>query len=63
MSAIFQIIAGFFVEIWLLLRRKERDLEENSVIGTSEFEREFSWSWAVVFGLPVMIWAGFKYWF
>ena len=44
---------------WLF--RKERELQENSRVGTSEFEREGGWIWpAIALGL-ILIWAGIKY--
>lgn len=48
------IIKGLF--------RAERKLQENSRVGESEFEREFSWTWAVVLGLLLLAGAGIKYW-
>jgi hypothetical protein len=44
------------------LFRAERKLHENSVVGQSKFEREFSWAWALIFLLLILIGVGIKRW-
>jgi hypothetical protein len=42
------------------LRRAERNLQENSRVGTSEFERKPSLAWAIIGLVALGVWFYFK---
>ena len=51
MSTIFENIADGFLDIWYFLRGKQRELDESSTIGQSEFEKEGpGLPWALIIG-------------
>ncbi len=51
MSHLLSVIVEGALDIWCLLRGKQRDLDESSVVGQSEFEKEGPglW-WALIIG-------------
>ena len=51
MSTIFSVIVEGFINIWCHLVGKQRELDESSTIGQSEFEKEGpGLLWALIIG-------------
>ena len=56
MSTIFSVIVEGFLTIWCHLSGKQRDLDENSTIGQSEFEKEGpGLLWALIIGGSLLV--------
>ena len=49
MNYLLDVITAGALDIWCLLRGKQRDLDESSVVGRSEFEKEGSGPWWLLF--------------
>jgi hypothetical protein len=55
MGRLLSVIVDGFLDIWGILRRKQRDLDEGSVVGQSEFEREGPGPmWAAIIGAGML---------
>ena len=58
MGHLLSVIVEGFLDIWCCLRGKQRDLNEGSVIGQSEFEKEgpgFLWAAIIAGGLLITV--------
>ena len=56
MNYLLSVIADGVLDIWCSLRGKQRDLDESSVVGQSEFEKEGlgPW-WLVIIGVGLLM--------
>lgn len=58
MGHLLSVFVEGFLDFWCFLRGKQRELEESSTIGQSEFEKEgpgFLWAAIIGIGLVVVV--------